>query len=125
MRLLLDTCAILWWFADARELSPATAELIEQEPAVFISPASLWEIGIKQAIGKLSGPDDLLERIRDSEFTELPVRHDHVITASRLPRLHSDPFDRLLVAQAMRERLTIVTDDGKIDKYDVDVKQTS
>ncbi|MPY79726.1 MAG: PIN domain-containing protein [Actinophytocola sp.] len=124
MRLLLDTCAILWWFADAPELSPATAQLIEEEPEVFLSPASLWEIGIKQASGTLFGPDDLLERIRDSEFTELPVRHDHVIIASRLPRLHSDPFDRLLVAQAMREKLTIITDDGKIGEYEVETQQT-
>lgn len=124
MRLLLDTCAVLWWFADAPQLSPATAKLIEEEPEVFISPASVWEIGIKQAIGKIPGPADLLERVRDSEFTELPIRFDHVITASRLPRLHNDPFDRLLVAQALREKLTIVTDDGEIPGYGVDVQRT-
>lgn len=123
MRLLLDTCAILWWLTDSPQLSVATAEVMAEEPEVFISPASLWEIGIKQAIGKLPGPADLLERVRDSEFTELPIRHDHVITASRLPHLHNDPFDRLLVAQAMCEKLTIVTDDSKIPGYGVDVRR--
>lgn len=121
MRLLLDTCAVLWWLADDPRLSPSTARLLEEEPEVFLSPASVWEIGIKQAIGKLSGPPDLLEQIRDSEFTELPVRHDHAITASRLAPLHKDPFDRLLIAQAQCERLAIVTDDGKFAPYGVEV----
>ena len=87
----------------------------------LLSPVTLWEITIKQGFGKLYGPPDLAERVRDMGFRELPVTHTHAITAGRLPLHHRDPFDRILVAQAMVESLTLVTRDPDIRRYDVDV----
>ncbi|ETK33655.1 type II toxin-antitoxin system VapC family toxin [Microbispora sp. ATCC PTA-5024] len=121
MRILLDTHVVLWWLSDDPTLADETKSMIDEEPDVFVSPATLWEVAIKQSIGKLAAPDDLVERIRDSEFRELPVRFDHAIEAGRLPLLHRDPFDRLLVAQARCEGLSLVTRDGHIPKYDVPV----
>ncbi|GAA0404190.1 type II toxin-antitoxin system VapC family toxin [Microbispora corallina] len=121
MRILLDTHVVLWWLSDDPTLANEIKSMIDEEPDVFVSPATLWEVAIKQSIGKLAAPDDLVERIRDSEFRELPVRFDHAIEAGRLPLLHRDPFDRLLVAQARCEGLSLVTRDGHIPKYDVPV----
>ena len=82
---------------------------------------TLWEITIKQAAGKLAGPPDLAERVRDMGFRELPVSHAHAIAARRLPVHHRDPFDRMLIAQARTDGLTLVTRDAEIQRYDVDV----
>jgi PIN domain nuclease of toxin-antitoxin system len=82
---------------------------------------ALWEITIKQTAGKLGGPSDLVERVRDMGFRELPVTRAHAIAAGRLPVHHRDPFDRMLVAQATVEGLTLVTRDGDIQKYEVDL----
>ncbi|NJP25690.1 type II toxin-antitoxin system VapC family toxin [Microbispora sp. SCL1-1] len=121
MRMLLDTHVVLWWLSDDPTLADEIKSMIEEEPEVFVSPATLWEVAIKQSIGKLVAPDDLVERIRDSEFRELPIRFGHTIEAGRLPLLHRDPFDRLLIAQARHEGLSLVTRDGRIPKYDVHV----
>ncbi|WP_131769756.1 type II toxin-antitoxin system VapC family toxin [Candidatus Protofrankia californiensis] len=121
MRLLLDTHVVIWWLADDATLSEETKVLIDEEPDVYVSPASIWEITIKQAIGRLKGPTDLPERIRDSEFRELPIRHHHAIAAGRLPAIHRDPFDRMLVAQARCEDLTLVTRDADIHRYEVSI----
>lgn len=119
MRLLLDTHALLWWLAD-RELSKAVREAIA-DPAndVAVSAASAWEISIKRAIGKLSAPDDLAEQIEAGGFERLPIRIDHAVLAGALPRHHDDPFDRMLLAQAKIESLTIVTRDKRFADYDV------
>ena len=82
---------------------------------------TLWEITFKQSTGRLGGPPDLAERVRDMGFQHLPVTHDHAITAGRLPGHHRDPFDRMLVAQAKVEGLTLATRDELIRRYDVDV----
>lgn len=119
MRLLLDTHTVIWWLADDSTLAEETKVLIDDEPEVYVSPATLWEIAIKQAIGKLKEPCDLPQQVRDAEFRELPITHDHAITAGRLPLIHRDPFDRMLVAQALCEGLTLVTRDGSIQKYEV------
>ena len=121
MRLLLDTHTVIWWMADDPTLAEETKLLIDDEPAVFVSPATLWEIAIKQAIGKLKEPSDLPQRVQDAEFRELPITHEHAITAGQLPLIHRDPFDRMLVAQALCEELTLVTRDSSIQKYDVAV----
>ncbi len=121
MRLLLDTHVVLWWLADSAELSGEIKNLLDTEPAVYVSAVSPWEIAIKQSLGKLTGPEDLAERVRDSQFTSLPITAGHGVRAGRLPQHHRDPFDRLLVAQAQIEGLTLVTRDKWIEQYDVQV----
>ncbi|MBW3360812.1 type II toxin-antitoxin system VapC family toxin [Streptomyces microflavus] len=121
MRLLLDTHVILWWLGDSDELSDQVKDLLDTEPSVHLSAVSAWEIAIKQSLGKLDGPDDLAERVRDSQFTSLPITAGHGVRAGRLPGLHRDPFDRILVAQAQIEGMTVVTRDKWIPQYDVPV----
>ncbi|ARF74901.1 type II toxin-antitoxin system VapC family toxin [Streptomyces sp. NPDC012600] len=121
MRLLLDTHVVLWWLGDSDELSDQVKGLLDTEPSVHLSAVSAWEIAIKQSLGKLDGPDDLAERVRDSQFTALPITAGHGVRAGRLPALHRDPFDRILVAQAQTEGMTIVTRDQWIPRYDVQV----
>ncbi|MGW4626712.1 type II toxin-antitoxin system VapC family toxin [Streptomyces rubiginosohelvolus] len=121
MRLLLDTHVILWWLADSDELSDRVKDLLDTEPSVHISAVSAWEIAVKQSLGKLDGPEDLAERVRDSQFTALPITAGHGVRAGRLPALHRDPFDRILVAQAQTEGMTVVTRDKWIPQYDVSV----
>ncbi len=81
----------------------------------------MWEIAIKQQLGKLGQPADLAERVRGAGFRELAISSEHASTAGRLPTIHKDPFDRMLVAQAQVEGLTLVTRDPAIQKYDVAV----
>jgi PIN domain nuclease of toxin-antitoxin system len=119
--LLLDTHVALWGISANPTLDDEFLDRLRHDPDVFLSPVTLWEITIKQGVGKLDGPPDLAERVRDMGFRELPVTHTHAITAGRLPLHHRDPFDRILVAQAMVESLTLVTRDPDIRRYDVDV----
>lgn len=121
MRLLLDTHVVLWWLTDDPTLSDEIKAALDDEPEVFVSSATVWEASIKQAIGKLSEPADLPERIRDSGFLAMPITSEHAIVAGRLPAIHRDPFDRMLVAQARCEGLTLVTRDADIRKYDVPI----
>jgi PIN domain nuclease of toxin-antitoxin system len=119
MRLLPDTQVVLWWLADDPTLSEEIKTLLDHEPSVFLSPATIWEVAIKQAIGKFREPADLPERIRDCGFVALPIKVEHAIVAGRLPPIHRYPFDRMLVAQARCEDLTLVTRDADIQKYEV------
>jgi PIN domain nuclease of toxin-antitoxin system len=119
MRLLVDTHVVIWWLADDAALGDDIKTKLDHEPDVFLSPATIWEVAIKQAIGKLKEPTDLPERIRDSGFRELPITSQHALSAGRLPLIHKDPFDRMLIAQARCEELTLVTGDPEILKYDV------
>ena len=119
MRLLLDTHVVLWWMEDSAELSDEVKALLDTEPSVHVSAVSPWEIAVKQSLGKLDGPDDLAERVRHSQFTPLPITAGHGVRAGRLPVHHRDPFDRLLVAQAQIEGMTLVTRDKWIPQYDV------
>lgn len=121
MSLLLDTHVILWWLTDDATLAAEVKDRIDQEVDVYVSSATVWEVAIKQAIGKLTEPADLPERIRDSGFRELLITFEHGIAAGRLPPIHRDPFDRMLVAQAQLEDLTLVTRDTDIQKYDIAV----
>ena len=121
MSLLLDTHVVLWWLVDDPTLSGDVKAQLDHEPDVYISPATVWEVTIKQAIGKLTGPPDLTERICGSGFRELPITCEHAVAAGRLPMIHRDPFDRMLVAQAQCEGLTLVTRDASIQKYEVSV----
>lgn len=120
-RLLLDTHVVLWWLADDPMLSDELKDAIDHEVEVFVSAATVWEVAIKQQVGKIKSPVDVPERIRDSELSNLPITADHAIAAGRLPLLHRDPFDRMLVAQAKTEQLTLVTRDRMLGKYDIAV----
>ncbi|MFD5201630.1 type II toxin-antitoxin system VapC family toxin [Streptomyces sp. NPDC058375] len=121
MRLLLDTPVILWWLDDAPELSEEAKRLLDSAPAVHISAVSPWEITFKQHFGLLEGPGDLAERVRDLAFPSLPVTAAHGVRAGRLPMVHEDPFDRLLIAQAQAHHLVLVTRSAWIPQYDVPV----
>jgi len=119
--LLLDTHVVLWWLADDPELPDEIKDRLDQEPDVRVSAATIWEIAIKQALGKITAPADLPERVRDSGFRELPIGFAHAIVSGRLPMIHRDPFDRMLVAQARCEGLTLVTRDPHCQQYDVGI----
>jgi PIN domain nuclease of toxin-antitoxin system len=119
--LLLDTHVVLWWLTDDPTLSDDIKARLDHEPHVYVSAATIWEVAIKQAAGKLLEPSGLPERIRDSGFTPLPIGFEHAIVAGRLPQIHRDPFDRMLIAQAQCEDLTLVTRDPHCQKYDVAV----
>lgn len=121
MSLLLDTHVALWAITGDATLGPELLDRLRHDPDIFLSPVSLWEITIKQTVGKLAGPPDLAERVRDMGFRELAVTHAHAIAAGRLPPHHRDPFDRMLVAQAATEGLTLVSRDTSIALYDVDI----
>ena len=120
MNLLLDTHALLWWLDDDPTLSEAARWLIaDGSNLVFVSAVSVWEIRIKQSLGKLTLPDEFRHVLKSQPFEELPLTADHAHRLAELPPLHRDPFDRMLVAQAMTERLTIVTRDPDIARYRV------
>lgn len=119
MRLLLDTHVILWWLTDDPALSDDLKERIDHDPDIYVSAATVWEVAIKQALGKLTGSVDLPERIMGSGFVPLPMTAEHGTVAGRLPLIHRDPFDRMLVAQAQCEDLTLVTHDAWCQKYEV------
>jgi PIN domain nuclease of toxin-antitoxin system len=119
--LLLDTHVALWGITADPTLGDELLDRLRHDPDIFLSPVTLWEITIKQAAGKLAGPPDLAERVRDMGFRELPVAYAHAIAAGRLPVLHRDPFDRMLIAQAMVEGITLVTRDADIQRYELDL----
>ena len=122
MNLLLDTHALLWWLTSDQTLSgEARTAIASTESGVFVSAASIWEIAIKKGIGKLAAPDDLEQQLEHHEFEPVPVSVRHALAAGGLPRHHDDPFDRMLVAQAQVERLTIVTRDPRMSAYDVPI----
>ena len=121
MSLLLDTHVALWGLTADATLGDDVLDRLRHDPDVFLSPVTLWEITIKQTAGKLNGPSDLAERVREMGFRELPVTYAHAIAAGRLPVHHRDPFDRMLVAQAKVEGLTLATRDRDIQRYDVDL----
>lgn len=118
MRLLLDTHVLLWSLATPEELSPgARAAIADGTNQVFASAASFWEIAIKAAAGKLTVADDLLDAADAAGFSSLPIVPSDALRAGALPSLHGDPFDRMLVAQALERSLTVVTRDRRFDGY--------
>lgn len=118
MRLLLDTHIFLWAVAGNPLLKPAVRRVIESADQVFVSAASIWEVAIKARLAKIEAdPDELVAAIEASGFMELPVRAAHAAGVARLALHHSDPFDRLLVAQAIAEPLKLLTADALLAKY--------
>ena len=122
-RLLVDTHALLWWLTDDPALSPPARDAIADpvsEP--LVSAASVWEIAIKRSLGKLTAPDDLPDRVAEQGFSWLPITSSHAWQVRELPLHHRDPFDRILVAQALTERLAIITTDPHFGQYGVEVR---
>ena len=117
MRLLLDSHVIVWWMTNDPRLRSGARRLIE-ESEILVSIASYWELGIKIASKRMS-PIDFLSELTANDFQILPITLAHADEAARLPYLHGDPFDRMLIAQARSEDLTLLTDDAKIRGYDV------
>ena len=121
MSLLLDTHAVLWWLA-GDSLDAGVAERIADPTVlVVVSAASIWEAAVKQSLGKLTTPGPLGPAALEAGFEPLPIGFEHAQTAAELPRHHRDPFDRMLIAQALIEGLTIVTRDRAFRDYDVAV----
>ncbi|WP_327306377.1 type II toxin-antitoxin system VapC family toxin [Streptomyces sp. NBC_01298] len=121
MKLLADTHVIVWWLTDSPQLSDEVKHLLDTERLVHVSAVTPWELSVKQALGKLDGPEDLPEQARDCQLRPLPITALHGIRAGQLPLHHRDPFDRILIAQAQTEGLTLVTRDKHIPLYDVPV----
>jgi len=120
VRILLDTHVAIWW-DEGKRLSREADRAIRTAEQVYVSAVSQWEIAIKTALGRLKPRRTLEQAIEDSGFEELPVRIRHGVALVDVPLLHRDPFDRMLVAQATAEGLTIVTRDSAFDDYDVSV----
>jgi len=124
VRILLDTCTFLWVAAGARELSARARDLFS-DPAneVYVSPVSAWEIVVKHSLGRLTLPEPphrFVPRQRElHDVAPLPLDEDAVLTLGRLPEYHKDPFDRMLVCQALAHGLTILTPDAQISQYPV------
>jgi PIN domain nuclease of toxin-antitoxin system len=121
LRILLDTHAYLWWLNDDANLSISARDCIaDTDSIVHISAATVWEVSVKSAAGRLDlGETDVLGAIEANGFTELPITARHAAHAAWLPRHHGDPFDRLLIAQALVEGLTLVSSDRAFAAYDV------
>ncbi len=117
MNLLLDTCTLLWWLGGDAVSAEAAEAIANPDNGVWVSAASIWEISIKQTIEKLEVRGDFDAAV-DEDFDHLPISAEHARLAGRLPRHHRDPFDRMLVAQAQSQGLTLVTRDRDIMKYD-------
>jgi PIN domain nuclease of toxin-antitoxin system len=119
VRLLLDTHVLVWWVADDRRLSKDARHLIaDPKHQVIVSAAAVWEIAIKSGLGRIEIElDELGEAILKSGFEPLPIGVPHAVRVGRLPGIHRDPFDRMLVAQASVEELRLVTHDRIFERY--------
>ena len=121
MTILLDTHAVLWWHSDDRRLSPAARRAIQRADLVLVSAASAWEVALKLGSGKLRLDGSFDEIVIRNGFTELPVTLRHARQFSVVPMRHRDPFDRMLVAQAMTEKAALVSRDRALAAYGIDV----
>ncbi len=118
MRILLDTHLLLWWLEANPSLSARAREMISSpENTIFVSAISLWEIWLKQSLGKLRLPVDFMERLAAESFENLPLTASQTRQVSLLPWRHRDPFDRMLIAQAQVENLILLTADESLAAY--------
>jgi PIN domain nuclease of toxin-antitoxin system len=126
LKLLLDSHAFLWWLTEDPKLSAeARQAAVDPSSLVHVSAATIWELAIKASLGKLDlGGANLVEEIQENDFLELPVTARHSVTAAALPRHHDDPFDRMLIAQAQIEGLTVVTRDAAFLAYGIAIVPT-
>ena len=123
--MLLDSHVALWWLDDSESLGPKCRELIAHADEVYLSAVTPWELGIKRALGKLTMPDGMAAVLELGGFLPLAISMAHAELALGLPAHHRDPFDRMLVAQAQLEALTLATADRKLAAYDVDLVDAS
>lgn len=122
MNILLDTHTLIWALENNPSLSKnARDSIIKGSNMVFVSSASVWEMSIKTAMGKLHVPDNLYEEIKNHRFTMLDINFEHAQLAGKLPYIHKDPFDRMLIAQSIIEKLTLISKDSIISKYNVNL----
>jgi PIN domain nuclease of toxin-antitoxin system len=121
-RWLVDTQALVWFLDGDQRLSTAATETMrDRRNALLVSAATVWEIAIKSAIGKLSAPDDLPAEIAREDFAVLPIEGHHAWRVASLPKSsHKDPFDRILAAQALAEGIPIISRDASFDAYGVE-----
>lgn len=120
MKLLLDTQVLLWVLTKPKRLSAAVVDAIEAaENRVLVSIATPWEISIKTALGNLTPPDDLEFQLHEKRFELLPIALRHTEAVASLPHHHGDPFDRMLIAQAQVDGLTLVSSDREMRRYPV------
>ena len=120
MRLVLDTHILLWAVLDDPRLTKVQSAAVA-DGELYLSAASVWEIGIKRSIGKLDVPEEIFDIAVDAGCRPLPISWAHAQAASLLPLHHTDPFDRMLIAQARHEGLSLVSADTKMQAYDVDL----
>lgn len=126
MSLLLDTHILLWWLSDDPGLPAAARDAISSpDNEVMVSAAAVWEIAIKKAVGRLDAPDDLLEVFTINDFQTLEITASHALLAGGLPPRHGDPFDRMMIAQARAENLTLVSADERFRQYNVELLSLS
>jgi PIN domain nuclease of toxin-antitoxin system len=117
LNLLLDTHILLWWLSGSSRLPAAARKAIVESQSTYVSAVTAWEIGIKLAVGKLDFRGDLPDQLARNAFLPLNITIVHAVAAARLPLYHGDPFDRMLVAQASLESLTLVTTDAVLRRY--------
>ena len=120
MRLLLDTHVLIWW-DEGRRLAAEARRAIADADSVYVSAASAWEVAIKTGLGRLRPTRTVEQAVDESGFLELPVTFRHAERVGKLPPHHRDPFDRLLIAQADVEELTLVSRDSEFARYGVGV----
>lgn len=121
MNLLLDTHVLLWWLNGATLSKKSLAAIADSNNLVFVSAATIWEIRIKEALNKLAIPETFQDVLSNQPFILLNITHEHAHAIKDLPAYHSDPFDRMLVAQAKAEGFTLVTRDVHLKKYRVPI----
>jgi PIN domain nuclease of toxin-antitoxin system len=120
MGFLLDTHVLLWWLANDPKLSTDMREIIKNPVNnCFVSAVTIWEIAIKTSLGKLKQPDDFLAVLLDNRFQVMDISPQHCLNVGSLPWHHKDPFDRMLISQALVENLTLISVDAKFKLYDV------
>jgi len=119
VNLLLDTHVVLWWRLNSRRINSDARGAIEAADQVFVSAASAWEVVIKTGLGRLRLKDPFADLVEQSRFEPLPISFAHAQRLAALPRHHIDPFDRMLVAQAQAEQLTLVTHDRGLESYSI------
>ena len=125
-RYLLDTHTFLYCLFGVDKLSPGCKDIItDPENDIFVSSVNLWEISIKKSIGKLQAPEDMVSIVEEKGFLGLPVSLEDGQSIIDLPLLHKDPFDRMLIAQAKNNKLSIITNDKVIPTYDVKTMSAS
>ncbi len=122
MKVIIDTHVLLWWLDEPKSLSKEARDVLaQQENIVYVSAASTWEIAIKQSLGKLKIPKGIEVVLEKNSFTELSISILHSRAVAQLPSIHGDPFDRLLIAQTICEKASIITRDKIFSKYHIPV----